>query len=117
MQKPANLKLTCYQGANFDYSFLWKVGTPAAPVNLTNYTARMQVREAADCPDTLLSLTSGTGITLGGTAGSIYIEASSTATAALPSGYFVYDLEMIDNAGYVTRLVQGVFEVDDEVTR
>jgi hypothetical protein len=77
----------------------------------------MQVRETYDSLTPVLSLTSGSGITLGGTVGSIILEANATATAALDSGQYVYDLELVTNGGYVTRLLEGNFTVDPEVTR
>lgn len=119
MQAPGDLNLDCFQGANFDYSLTWTTtsGTVTSPVDLTNYTARMQVRDEYTASTAVLSLTSGSGITLGGTAGTILLEASATATAALVSGQYVYDLELVSAAGYVTRLVEGLFIVDPEVTK
>jgi hypothetical protein len=115
MQAPATLNLNCWQGANFDYSLTWR--TNGTAVNLTGYSARMQVRETYDSSLPVLSLTSGTGITLGGTAGSIILEATATTTAGVPSGQYVYDLELVTSGGYVTRLLEGNFTVDPEVTR
>lgn len=118
MQTPGLLDLNCYQGASFDYSLSWTAGGSA--VNLTGYSARMQVRDSYDAGTAVVSLTSGTGITLGGTAGSIVLEMSATATAALdgtPNTQYVYDLELVSGAGYVTRLVEGRFFVYPEVTR
>jgi Ethanolamine utilization protein EutJ (predicted chaperonin) len=115
MQAPANLDLFCWQGANFDYDLTWR--TNGTAVNLTGYSARMQVRTSYDSPTVILGLTSGSGITLGGTAGSIILEASATTTAGVPSGQYVYDLELITGGGYVTRLLEGNFTIDPEVTR
>lgn len=115
MQAPGTLNLTCYQGASFDYTLTWNLGGSA--VDLTNYSARMQVRASYDSHTTVLSLTSGSGITLGGTAGTIFIEANPTTTAAIPSGQYVYDLELVTPGSAVTRLVEGTFTVDPEVTR
>lgn len=124
MQAPGTLNLTMYQGASWDYQLTWTTtsGTVTSPVNLTGYSARMQVRDGHNADSTILSLTSGSGITLGGTAGTIYLEASATTTAgvaasASPNTVYVYDLELISGAGYVTRLVEGNFYVDPEVTR
>ena len=117
MQTPGKLDLVAYQGASWDYTLTWLAG--GTPVNLTAYTARMQVRETFDSTGTILSLTSGTGITLGGTAGTIYLEASATTTAGFdgtPNKQFVYDLEL-ESAGVVTRLVEGTFTINPEVTR
>lgn len=118
MQAPATLNMTCWQGASFDYTLTWKLND--VPVNLTGYSARMQVRESYDSTAVILSLANGSGITLGGTAGTILLAAAATATAALdatPTGQYVYDLELVSGSNIVTRLVQGTFVVDPEVTR
>jgi hypothetical protein len=115
MQAPGYLDLDCYQGANFDYQLTWTNSGTA--VNLTGYTSRMQVRQYADSTATVLSFVNGTGITLGGTAGTITLAAVATATSAVESGQYVYDLELVSGAGYVTRLVEGNFVVYAEVTR
>lgn len=118
MQTPGVLNMDCYQGANFDYTLTWK--SAGVAVNLTGYTARMQVRESYDAGSAIMSLTSGTGIALGGTAGTITITAAATATAALdgtPNKQHIYDLELVSGAGVVTRLVEGNFTIHPEVTR
>lgn len=115
MQAPGYLDLDCWQGANFDYQLTWTVAGSA--VNLTGYSARMQVRQYTDSTATVVSLVNGTGITLGGTAGTIALSAVATATTAIEAGQYVYDLELVSGAGYVTRLVEGTFVVYAEVTR
>ena len=106
----------CEQGATFSREITW-LDSEGVPVNLTDYTARMQVRATASSASTLISLTSSGGdIALGGTAGTITIAISATATAAVAAGCYVYDLELVDGAT-VYRLLQGDFTVDAEVTR
>jgi hypothetical protein len=117
MQSPGRLDMDCYQGASFDYTLTWQTG--GTPVNLSGYTARMQVRDTYDGGSAVVSITSGTGITLGGTAGTILVELTATQTAAIdatPSGQYVYDLELVSGSS-VTRLVEGTFIVSPEVTR
>ena len=46
METPGVLDMSCYQGANFDYTLTWQAGGSA--VNLTGYSARMQVRDSYD---------------------------------------------------------------------
>jgi hypothetical protein len=118
MQNPGRYDLTIYQGATFDLTMTWRQGTPLAPVNLTGYTARMQLRETTGSPTTVLSLTSanGGGITLGGAAGTIALNVSATVTAAMAPGTYLYDLELVSGAT-VTRLVEGRAVVSPEVTR
>lgn len=108
--------LICEQGATFSRVFTWEDST-GAPVNVTGYTARMQVRETLTAASTLLSFTTENGgITLGGIAGTITVTATAETTAAVSAGCYVYDLELI-NGATVYRLVQGQFTVDGEVTR
>lgn len=105
------------KGATFKLSVVWKDGS-GDPVDLTSYTARMQVRQYAQAPTAALSLTTENGgITLGGTAGTIdlYIDDLATDAITIPKG--VYDLELEDASGDVTRLLQGDVEIDVSVTR
>ena len=104
-----------YQGATFDLNLTWNVS--GSPVNLTSYTARMQVRDTFDTATTVLNFTSGSGITLGGTAGTILVEATAATTAGVPVGQYVYDLELVSAGSAVTRLIQGNLTLDPEVTR
>jgi hypothetical protein len=116
MINPGTYNITAYQGANFDRTFTISQGGTA--LNLTGYTSAMQVREAADSTATLLSLsTGGSGIVLGGTAGTIAVAVTSTQSAAIPAGSFAYDLEITSSGGEVTRLLQGSFNVQGNVTR
>jgi hypothetical protein len=115
MINPGTYNITCYQGADFDRTFT--ITQSGTALNLTGYSSAMQVREAADSTATLLSLTAGSGITLGGTAGTITVAITSTQSSAIPAGSFAYDLEITSGAGQVTRLLQGGFTVSGNVTR
>jgi hypothetical protein len=55
-------------------------------------------------------------VVLGGTAGTIVISLSDEVTADLTPATYVYDLELTSSTGDVTRLIQGAFVVDPEVT-
>jgi hypothetical protein len=114
MINPATYNITAYQGATYSLDMTWRIGGTA--VNLTSYTAAMQVKENASSTASVLSLTNGSGITLGGTAGTIGISvAASTMGSAIPGNY-VYDLEL-NSGGQVTRLIQGGFAIQAEVTK
>lgn len=105
------------QGATFELTVTWKDSAGTA-INLTGYSARMQVRETYSSSSTIVSLTNGSGITLGGAAGTIAIVISATTTAALTAPFSgVYDLELVSAGGVVTRLLQGAATVSPEVTR
>ena len=113
--KPAKYNTVCPQGATYDTQFTYKINK--FPVNLTGYTARMQVRETHTSPTTLVSLTNGSGITLGGVAGTIDILISSQQTEGFNPVPHVYDLELIAPNGSVTRILEGTFNITPEVTR
>jgi hypothetical protein len=68
------------------------------------------------------SLTSSSGLTIGGSAGQpsngeidITISASDTASFSAPLDG-VYDLEIVSNSGIVDRVLQGKFIINPEVT-
>lgn len=114
MISPGTYNITAFQGATFNYVATWSIGGTA--VDLTNYSAAMQVRTSYNATSTLFSLTNGSGITLGGTAGTITVEIGANAMGAATSGEYVYDLEL-DSGSEVTRLLQGTFQIKPEVTR
>lgn len=114
MINPGTYNITCPQGATWDKTFTVTIGGTA--LDLTGYTAAMQVRESADAATALISLTNGSGITLGGTAGTVGVVISSAITAGVPSGSYSYDLEL-NSGSTITRLLEGSFNVTGNVTR
>jgi hypothetical protein len=112
---PGRINFLCPQGSTFNKTVTYKVGGVA--VNLGGYSSKLQVRETHYDPDTIVSLTSGSGITLGGSAGTIGILISASTTAAFAPGNWVYDLEIQSSGGIVDRILEGSFIVSPEVTR
>jgi len=108
---------TIEQGATFKRIMTWK-DSNGNPINLTGYTARMQVRTAKDSPNVILTLDTDTngGITLGGVSGTITIEISASKTASLDFKTAVYDLEL-EKDGSVVRLLEGSVTLSKEVTK
>ena len=113
---PGLLNLTFSQGATWKLAMTY-TDNAGAPINLTGYTARMQARPSYESDTTVLSLTNGTGLTLGGTAGTINLLVAASATAAIDADQYVYDLEIASASNEVTRVVQGTLIVTPEVTR
>ena len=108
--------LCVQQGATFRRVITWK--QDGALVNLTGYTARMQIRATAEASTALIELTTENGrIALGGTAGTITLTISATDTAALTAGRAVYDLELVAANGTVTNLLGGVVTIPRNITR
>ena len=104
------------QGATFSQLVTYKEAGVA--INLTGYTARMQVRSTLESATTVVELTTANvRIALGGAAGTITLTISAADTAALTAGRGVYDLELVSGSGIVTRLLQGVATISRNVTR
>jgi hypothetical protein len=87
------------------------------PINITSYTSALQIRSLPSDPTTVLSLSTGSGITITGATGTVEVHATATQTRAIDEGTYYYDLEITAPTGVVTRLVQGQVVVSAEVTR
>jgi hypothetical protein len=106
------------QGATFTRVITWR-DSDNALVDLTNYTARMMVRQIVTDTNVIVTLTTENGgIALGGALGTITLTITAAATAAFTAPlHAVYDLELVDSSGVVTRLLKGRVEFTAEVTR
>ena len=104
------------QGSDFDTVITYTDDSDVL-VNLTGCTARMQVRQFSSSPNARLTLTSSSGITLGGAAGTIRVQISSEALSAVPAGQYAYDIELVDTSSKVLKILSGPFVVNAEVTR
>jgi len=106
------------QGADFELPLVWS-DVNKNPVNLTGYSARMQIRENFDSDEYLIALDTGAlgGITLGGATGLVTVEIPANITATFPLMAAVYDIELISASGSVYRFIQGAALISREVTR
>ena len=121
--------LVIEQGATFIRVFLWQVGgttdcsctttsTTAVPVDLTGFSADLQIRQTPQSTTILYEGSTANGnIVLGGTAGTITLTIPSTTTAGFSWLRGVYDLILTSSGGIVTRLLQGSVTVSPDVTR
>lgn len=104
------------QGATWSRVITWKDNADVL-INNTGYSARMKIKRDPNSLTDILSLTSGTGITLGGAAGTITITITDAQTAAIDAGNYFYDLEMVSGGGLVIRLLKGKVHVSAEITK
>mgnify|MGYP003114699440 FL=1 len=138
----AEFNISHDKGTSFKFYALYKDSAGSA-VNLSGYSARMQIRRSPDDPKMTLFVT-GSGVTNGGTTGEfsgtggvsgtggitlnasssgaagtnggVYIEFNAVSSANLPTGRMFYDLELV-NGEDITRLVEGRFEARANITR
>jgi hypothetical protein len=112
----ATYNIIADQGATFSRVITWKSST-GTPVDLTGYTAKMQVRVSYTSASAVLTLSTAAGsIVLGGALGTITITGQASAMT-MDGNNYVYDLELTSGGGAVTRLIMGNFTVRAEVTQ
>lgn len=99
------------------FRLIFTIKTNEAPWNLTGYTAEMKIRKNSSTGTVLKTLTTAnSGVTLGGTAGTVTVAMSSNETDVLPVGRHVYDLELVSGGGEVHRVLEGRLLVNRGVT-
>lgn len=87
------------------------------PVDLTNYTARMQIRAKLNSPDVIHSLTTeNSGIVFDNSLKTITLTIPSTTTETFDFVSAVYNLELVKNS-QVINFATGSISLQREVTR
>lgn len=121
---PFKIDFEARQGATFRRVMTYRDGANAL-VDLTGFTARMQVRSSYGGDSVLELTTENNRITLGGAAGTITLLVSAADMAAVPvvggvgtppAKEYVYDLELVQG-DEVMAFSEGLFTVTREVTR
>jgi hypothetical protein len=112
---PGKYTIKFYRATTLNVALVYKLDGVAQ--SLSGYTARMDVRTAADTASTVTSFTSaGGGLVLNETTGRVRIFMSAANTALLPVGDYVYDLNITAPDGTVDKLMRGPFVILDPVT-
>lgn len=110
-----NQSFICEKGTSFQRIVTW-LDQDNQPVDVTSYSAKMQVKKDAASPLIIELSTANDRINVGGVNGEVELLLTAAETAALAAGDFRYDLEMTSPLGEVTRIIQGVFSVTAEIT-
>ena len=120
------------QGATTNFEIQYK-DSNNVPVDLTNYTGKLQIKStyAQDSGELFLTLSSslnadGTGLNFSGsngstppTSGSIGIYIASCTSSALTFNEAVYDLELYSGSSdcpFTVRLLEGKIQLSKQVT-
>lgn len=114
--KVVNIELD--PGADTIIEYDWTDPSTGLPINLTGYTAKMEVRSKPYDSTVLLSLTTANGkIVLGGVTGTIQLMFSSTDTNTGTWFSGVYDLFIINTGSNITTAVaKGFVTILQQVT-
>jgi len=109
--------LNIEQGATYRQVFRWR-DEDGTYRDFTGCTARMHIRVGIDATDIFLELTTENDrITLDDEGNITLIIAAEDTQDLLSTDGLVYDLEIIDGAGEVTRALRGKVYIIQEVTR
>lgn len=117
--------LTMKQGDTWTLRVVWwpaiegtdQPDLTATPINLTGYTARLQVRRRPGDPSTpVLALTStpAAGLTIDAVAGAIDARAAPAQTQVIPAGSWWWELEVTNTVDTYT-LADGPLKVKAQV--
>lgn len=105
------------QGVSFKESFVLR-DSDNQLMDLTGYTARMQIRPYVSSELVLIDATSENAmIVISPTLGKVEIQLTPAQTELLTFTKSVYDMELVSPSSEVIRLVQGVVLVSPQVTR
>ena len=112
--KPGRYNYRLVQGDTFQNTPVWKINS--VPVNVTGYSALMQIRKSVG-GTVIATLSSSNGrITVGAVDGSFALYIAPEDTSGLQTGEWVYDLQVTAPSGVVTTLLQGGFTINSQVT-
>lgn len=82
------------------------------PLDLSGYTGQAQMRKHYTSSNAVPF-----GVSINPTLGSIALSLSANATIQITPGRYVYDVELTDSGGIVSRIVEGIVTVTPNVTR
>lgn len=100
-----------------DFAFQVNVKQNGVAVDLTNYSARAQLRATKTSTSALVA-TFNCSVLSPASNGSINISLPNASTSNVEPGKYYYDLEIYTaNNAAVTRLLQGDVTVTPEITR
>lgn len=109
--------LYIHQGGTYRYDWVY-VDDADQPIDITGYTARLQMRASEAATPVLYSATTDNGqLVIDGEAGLVMLAIPDPTNAAWVWRYGVYDLELLDPDDFVVKLSWGRVRVKPEITR
>lgn len=109
------LDIEVAQGADTDINITYKLN--GTVVNLTGFTAKLQVRRNYNTAVLLELNTVGSTITVGSASPNIVLKFGHVVTSAMSIlDDMIYDLEVVSGGGFITKVVRGKFSILQEIT-
>lgn len=114
----ASRNITIEQRSTFRAEIQCTPQGSSTPIDLTGYTARMDIRLSAKSEDVIISLTTTNGgLTIDAPNGTISVYISDEQTSLLTFSKAFYDILVEASSGEAYRLVQGTVFLSPGVTR
>jgi hypothetical protein len=114
IQAPGNYTITLRTNMTFNLGITW-YDSNGAIIDLTTYTAKMAIKDAAEHLLVTLSTSNG-DIILGASAPNISLTLSVANIDLLPVGQAYYDLVLFDNLGSEYCILAGQCNVIQGIT-
>lgn len=110
-------KLCIEKGSTYRKTFQWLAEDEVTPIDLTGYSARMQIRSSYESTDYILELTTENGgISITPLDGKINLYIPESITSKISEDVGVFDIELII-ATDVYRFLKGSVRFDKNVTK
>lgn len=109
-----SIDLTIPQRAGYSIDLIYK-DVHGVPVDVSTYTARMQIRENFGTSP-IITLTSGSGIVLGASDGRVTVVFTGAQTGGFNFTRALWDLFMTPSGAEPIRLLKGTITLDKSVT-
>ncbi len=109
----AYTELIIDQGSDFDLTLNIVDDATNNKANLSGYIIRSSIKRSYYSANTYASFTSSI---INGEEGIINISMNAHSTSNIKDGRYLFDVEAVDQAGRVTRLLEGIATVTPEVT-
>jgi DUF4097 and DUF4098 domain-containing protein YvlB len=103
--------ITIDQGANYSTS-IDVTDDAGDPVDLTGYTGAAQMRKhytSTNAHSFTVSIANASGV--------VTLSMNAAVTGNISPGRYVYDCELTDGDGTVSRLIEGIVTITPQVTR
>ncbi len=98
------------RGASVSFGLVW--GGQASPINVTGFTANLQVKaNASDATPAFEFKNANNRVTIGSTDGLITFSMTAADSAGLTLGNYVYALEVVDATGKNILVMSGKLKV------
>lgn len=105
-------ELTIDQGSDFDLTLFIIDDSINQKANLSGYTVRSRLKKNY-AANTYASFTT---TVINGVEGIINISINAHSTSAMKAGRYLFDVEVEDRTGRVTRILEGIATITPEVT-